>query len=194
MSDLKWFSKWNRENPRDVLAPAYLAGVVGVAIIAATFLVVWGYPFRPASIQTGPRGTGMEVVKFPSTDPTIASFYTEAAIKPQGRGAARQGRLRERQGARRPDRGQLQPHDDGDDRLGLARPELRLLPWRRGRLRLRRPLHQGRRAPDDRDDAGDQLVLGRTRRPGRGSPASPATAGRTCRRTSGSTSRRSTRR
>ncbi len=84
MSDLKWFTKWNRDNPKDILGPAYVAGTVGVAIIVATFLVVWGYPFRPASVQTGPRGTGMEVVKFPSTDPTIANFYTEAAIKPVG--------------------------------------------------------------------------------------------------------------
>ena len=55
-----------------------------MAILAPTFLVVWGYPFRPAAIQTGPRGTGMEVVKFPTVDPTIARFYTEPAIKPVG--------------------------------------------------------------------------------------------------------------
>lgn len=84
MSDLKWFSQWNRENPRDVFGPAYLAGAVGVAVLGATFLVVWGYPFHPAAIQTGPRGLGMEVAKFPAADPTIADFYTEPAIKPEG--------------------------------------------------------------------------------------------------------------
>ena len=84
MADFKWFTNWNREHPKDILGPAYLVGTVGVGILVATFLVVWGYPFRPAAIQTGPRGTGMEVVKFPSVDPTIATFSTEAAIPPVG--------------------------------------------------------------------------------------------------------------
>lgn len=84
MSDLKWFSKWNREHPKDILGPAYLAGALGIGILGAAFLVVWGYPFHPAGIQTGPRGTGMEVVKFPGTDPTIADFYTEEVLKPEG--------------------------------------------------------------------------------------------------------------
>lgn len=84
MSDLKWFSRWNRENPKDVIGPAFLAGTVGVAILVAAGLVVWGYPFHPTTIQTGPRGTGMEVARFPTTDPTIENIYTEPAIKPVG--------------------------------------------------------------------------------------------------------------
>lgn len=84
MADFRWFTNWNREHPKDILGPAYLVGTVGVGIIVATFVVIWGYPFLPTSIQTGPRGTGMEVVKFPSVDPTIALFSTEAAIPPVG--------------------------------------------------------------------------------------------------------------
>lgn len=84
MSDLKWFSRWNRENPKDVIGPAIVAGALGTAIFAVTALVVWGYPFQTEAIQTGPRGTGMEVVKFPSTDPTAAGFYTEPPVKPEG--------------------------------------------------------------------------------------------------------------
>ena len=84
MFDFDRFIKWHRENPKNIFGPAYIAGVVGAGIVVATMLVVWGYPFRPASIQTGPRGTGMEVVKFPNTDPTIAKLYTEAAVPPTG--------------------------------------------------------------------------------------------------------------
>jgi photosynthetic reaction center cytochrome c subunit len=73
-----WFSRWNRDNPTNVERPAIIVGVVGVSVIAATALVTLGQPFATDSLQTGPRGTGMEVVKFVSdiggTEPTIEAF------------------------------------------------------------------------------------------------------------------------
>ena len=73
-----WFSKWNREHPTNIERPAIIVGVVGVAVIAATALVALGQPFAIDGFQTGPRGTGMAVVKFKSDlgvpDPGIEGF------------------------------------------------------------------------------------------------------------------------
>lgn len=86
MADFKWFSKWNKDHPTNIFGPAYVVGAIGGAIVLATLIVTWGYPAKTSSIQTGPRGTGMEVVKFATEraagDPTAAAFYTEAAIPP----------------------------------------------------------------------------------------------------------------
>ena len=86
MADFKWFNKWNRENPKDILGPAYLVGAVGAAIVVAALIVTWGYPARTVSVQTGPRGLGMEVVKFATEreeiDPGLAAFYTEPPVPP----------------------------------------------------------------------------------------------------------------
>ena len=108
MADFKWFTKWNRDNPTNIFGPAYVVGAVGGAIVVAALVVTWGYPVRrPTSVQTGPRGTGMEVVKFASdraaVDPSAAAFYTEPAVTPAGGEHAGPGRLRERAGARRSD-------------------------------------------------------------------------------------------
>ena len=47
MPDLfKWFIDWNRENPKDIFGPAYIVGAVGGAVVVATLLVTWGYPFQ----------------------------------------------------------------------------------------------------------------------------------------------------
>ena len=108
MADFKWFAKWNRDNPTNIFGPAYVVGAVGGAIVVAALVVTWGYPAKTTSVQTGPRGTGMEVVKFASDraegDPSAAAFYTAPAIAPAGGRGSRQGRLREcRAAARRPD-------------------------------------------------------------------------------------------
>lgn len=88
MADFKWFSKWNRENPKDIFGPAYVVGAIGGAIVVATLIITWGYPWRTVSVQTGPRGTGMEVIKFAdeaeTADPTLAAFYTDPAVPPVG--------------------------------------------------------------------------------------------------------------
>lgn len=88
MADFKWFAKWNRDNPTNVFGPAYVVGAVGGAIVVAALVVTWGYPVATENVQTGPRGTGMEVVKFASdragSDPTAAAFYTQPAIAPVG--------------------------------------------------------------------------------------------------------------
>lgn len=95
-----WFNKWHRENPTDIERPAIIFGAVGVAVIAIVALIFWGQPFATDSMQTGPRGTGMEVVEFKSDlatpDPGIESFLssTSAPVVPGGgeqtAGAARE--------------------------------------------------------------------------------------------------------
>jgi photosynthetic reaction center cytochrome c subunit len=88
MADFKWFTKWNRDNPTNIFGPAYVVGAVGGAIVVAALVVTWGYPAKTTSVQTGPRGSGMEVVKFAGDraegDPDAAAFYTAPAIAPVG--------------------------------------------------------------------------------------------------------------
>ena len=83
-----WFGKWNKENPTNVFGPAILVGVLGGAIFLAALIVTWGNPAQTASLQTGPRGTGMSVPEFNamrlSPDPTIEAMYTEEAYIPDG--------------------------------------------------------------------------------------------------------------
>lgn len=95
-----WFSKWNRDNPTDVERPAIIFGAIGTAVFAVIALIVLGQPFATDSMQTGPRGTGMEVVEFKSDlakpDPTIDVFLSSTSdpVAPTGgeqtAGAARE--------------------------------------------------------------------------------------------------------
>jgi photosynthetic reaction center cytochrome c subunit len=83
----KWFTDWNRDNPTDIYGPAILIGVLGGAVALAALLVTWGQPYATASLQTGPRGTGMSVPEFNVArlvpDPTIDAYLTEAPYPPQ---------------------------------------------------------------------------------------------------------------
>ncbi|TNF60961.1 MAG: photosynthetic reaction center cytochrome c subunit [Rhodobacteraceae bacterium] len=84
----KWFNDWNRDNPTNIFGPAILVGALGGAVFVAILLVTWGQPFATASMQTGPRGTGMSVPEFKVAlarpDPTIDAYYTDSPIVPQG--------------------------------------------------------------------------------------------------------------
>ncbi|MGC3940230.1 photosynthetic reaction center cytochrome PufC [Roseobacter sp. EG26] len=84
----KWFDKWNKDNPTNIFGPAILVGVAGGAIFAAAMVVAWGNPAQTASLQTGPRGTGMSVPEFNVVrtlpDPTIEDYYTEEPYVPEG--------------------------------------------------------------------------------------------------------------
>lgn len=84
----KWFDKWNKDNPTNIFGPAILIGVLGGAVFAGAMIVSFGNPAQTASLQTGPRGTGMSVAEFNvarlAPDPTIADMYTEAAYIPEG--------------------------------------------------------------------------------------------------------------
>jgi photosynthetic reaction center cytochrome c subunit len=88
MADFKWFSKWNRDNPKDIFGPGIVVGTVGGVIFVAAMIITWGYPARTASIQTGPRGTGMEITKFADVvaagDPAEAAFFTAPPVVPTG--------------------------------------------------------------------------------------------------------------
>ncbi|MEM7544485.1 MAG: photosynthetic reaction center cytochrome PufC [Pseudomonadota bacterium] len=83
----KWFNDWNRDNPKNIFGPAILIGAIGGAVFLAALIVTWGQPYATASIQTGPRGTGMSVTKFadaPAVDPTLEAYTTEEPIVPEG--------------------------------------------------------------------------------------------------------------
>ena len=84
----QWFNNWNRKNPTDIYGPAIIIGAVGGAVFVAAMLVVFGQPYATASLQTGPRGTGMSVPEFVSqvtqADPTIEDYYTEGPYVPEG--------------------------------------------------------------------------------------------------------------
>ncbi|MFK7878450.1 photosynthetic reaction center cytochrome PufC [Roseobacter sp.] len=84
----KWFDKWNADNPTNIFGPAILVGVIGGAVFAAALVVTWGNPAQTASLQTGPRGTGMSVPEFNVVravpDPTIEDYYTEEPYIPEG--------------------------------------------------------------------------------------------------------------
>ncbi len=84
----KWFDKWNADNPTNIFGPAILVGVLGVAVFGAAAIVSIGNPAQTASMQTGPRGTGMSVPEFNvarfTPDPTIEGYYTEEPYIPEG--------------------------------------------------------------------------------------------------------------
>lgn len=71
----KWFTEWNRKNPTDPFQPIFVLGGVGGAVFVAAMLVVWGWPYMTESSQTGPRGTGMSVTKFPAGPDVTAAGY-----------------------------------------------------------------------------------------------------------------------
>lgn len=74
----KWFDVWNRKNPTNIFGPAILIGVMGGAVFVVAMLVAFGQPYATASVQTGPRGTGMDLTKRISEtntpDPTLALY------------------------------------------------------------------------------------------------------------------------
>lgn len=87
----KWYDKWNQDNPKtvnEILGPAILVGVAGGAIFIAALIVTWGNPAQTSTVQTGPRGNAMGIVKFDADratpDPTIEDYYTEETYVPEG--------------------------------------------------------------------------------------------------------------
>lgn len=83
----KWFDRWNRDNPTNIYGPAVAVGIVGAAVFVATVLITWGQPYATASLQTGPRGTGMDYPKFKAElatpDPTREMVYDNPPIPPE---------------------------------------------------------------------------------------------------------------
>ncbi|MEM8822090.1 MAG: photosynthetic reaction center cytochrome PufC [Pseudomonadota bacterium] len=81
----KWFDDWNNARPMDIFGPAILIGAIGGAVVIAAMLASYGQPFATTSIQTGPRGIGMEVVEFASRapDPTIEGYVSSDPIPPE---------------------------------------------------------------------------------------------------------------
>lgn len=78
-----WFNQWVKDNPTNIYGPAILVGVIGGAVFLAIMIVTWGQPYATASVQTGPRGTGMSVAKFDADratpDPSIVMYEAASA-------------------------------------------------------------------------------------------------------------------
>ena len=72
-----WYKGWNEKDPINY-GPAILVAIFGVAVIAATTIIVVARPYGTESLQTGPRGNGMSVPEFiadlNTPDPTIAAL------------------------------------------------------------------------------------------------------------------------
>ena len=84
--NLPWFSKWNKDNPKDVYGPAILVGAAGGAVIFAVIIMMYGSLVATTSEQTGPRGTGMVKQTFNfanKPDPDIANYETEEPYAPE---------------------------------------------------------------------------------------------------------------
>ncbi len=83
----KWYDKWNKDNPTNILGPAILVGAAGAAIFTAgIWWAIWDGPYDQQSMQTGPAGTGMHVARFVSDlerqDPTIAEYISFPPVVP----------------------------------------------------------------------------------------------------------------
>lgn len=75
----KWFTDWNRDNPVDVFGPAIKIGAIGGVLIVVVVLLSWGQPWATASVQTGPRGTGMSVTDFADAEAEMDTVALPAA-------------------------------------------------------------------------------------------------------------------
>ena len=96
----RWFNTWNKENPANIEAPAVIFGGLSAAVVVAALLILFGRPWPVETLQTGPRGTAMGVVKYDGTrtapDPSIEAYMasTSAPIVPEA-GAELAGDARE---------------------------------------------------------------------------------------------------
>lgn len=61
---LKWFAKWNREHPFDLVEAVAPFAIIGGGVAATAVLVAFGGGVFTTSIQTGPDGTGMQQIEF----------------------------------------------------------------------------------------------------------------------------------
>lgn len=79
--NLPWFPEWNKKNPTDIYGPIFMVGSAGAALISAVLVINYGDQFATSTLQTGPAGTGMGVVKFKADrakpDPTLADYFSE---------------------------------------------------------------------------------------------------------------------
>lgn len=84
--DMKWFPEWNKKNPTDIYGPIFVIGALGAAVFAAVIIIVYGNPAQTSTVQTGPRGNAMGVVKFEGVgpDPDAENYYTDEIVVPSG--------------------------------------------------------------------------------------------------------------
>lgn len=83
----KWYDEWNKANPKSPTGGYWIIGTLGVAIVVAVGIIVLGNPYQASTVQTGPRGSAMGVVKIDANriaDPSIEDYYTEEAYIPEG--------------------------------------------------------------------------------------------------------------
>lgn len=82
-----WYKEWAESNPTRSVGPYVIFAALGTAIIVAVGVVTLGNPWQTSTVQTGPRGTAMGVVKIDAhriADPTLEDYYTEEAYVPEG--------------------------------------------------------------------------------------------------------------
>ena len=83
----KWYADWSAENPASPIGPYLLIAALGTAMIIAVGIIILGNPYQTSTVQTGPRGTAMGVVKIDALnlpDPSIDDYYTEEVYIPEG--------------------------------------------------------------------------------------------------------------
>ncbi len=81
-----WYESWAKANPIKSSGPLVLVGTVGVALIVAVGIVLLGNPYQTSTVQTGPRGIALGVIKIDASrtkDPTIEDYYTEEPWLPE---------------------------------------------------------------------------------------------------------------
>ncbi|MCH2093854.1 MAG: photosynthetic reaction center cytochrome PufC [Rhodobacteraceae bacterium] len=82
-----WYEEWAKANPIRSSGPLVLLCTVGVAIIVAVGIILMANPWQTSTLQTGPRGLALGVIKIDANrteDPTIAGYSSSEPIIPTG--------------------------------------------------------------------------------------------------------------
>jgi photosynthetic reaction center cytochrome c subunit len=75
-----WFQAWSDANPSQPMGPYWIIGALLTGTIIAVGIILLGNPYQTSTVQTGPRGTAMGVVKIDAyriADPSIEDYLTE---------------------------------------------------------------------------------------------------------------------
>jgi photosynthetic reaction center cytochrome c subunit len=82
-----WFQAWSDANPSQPMGPYWIIGALLTGTIIAVGIILLGNPYQTSTVQTGPRGTAMGVVKIDAyriADPSIEDYLTEEPYVPEG--------------------------------------------------------------------------------------------------------------
>lgn len=82
-----WYEDWAAANPKQGLGGYWVLLALVGALITGFYIAILGNPYPTTTVQTGPRGTAMGVVKMDQgrlPDPSLEDYYTEEAYVPEG--------------------------------------------------------------------------------------------------------------